>query len=126
MKSLAIAMLGLLAVSLTACGQSDPEEIAEGGWVYRDSGAIQCESEGLSLTEMRQQLDNAGIEVRDASCGSDGIMRTAVCGAPAGRIGLFEIALADMNAAAELGFEPLDALPEATPTPCPEAQISPR
>jgi hypothetical protein len=113
-------LLGLGAVLLAACGQSEAELEDRLEWIYRDTGAIQCESDGLSISEMRQQLDEAGIAVHDSACGADGKMYTTVCGAASGRIGMFEITASDLQTAAAMGFEPLNHLPEATRTPCPD------
>lgn len=109
----------LSALLLAACGQREAELTDSLEWIYRDTGAIQCESDGLSIGEMRQQLDEAGVAVNDSACGTDGMMRTTVCGAAAGRIGMFEISASDLQTARSMGFEPLSGLPEATPTPCP-------
>jgi hypothetical protein len=113
-----ITLPGVLALALSGCGQSEPQSGSDSAKVYRDSGAIQCESEGLTLGEMRQQLEDAGVQVLSASCGSDGVMRTTVCGAPAGHIGLFEVASDDLATAKALGFDSLETLPQAVETAC--------
>jgi hypothetical protein len=65
------------------------------------------------------QLVGAGVIVLRSACGTDGLMRPAVCGASDGRIAIFAIASKDEDAARKLGFMPLKSLPEATVTKCP-------
>ena len=64
------------------------------------------------------QLAPAGVEVISSSCGTDGRMRIAMCGAADGRIGIFEVPARNADAAAALGFAPLSRLPSAQVVPC--------
>ena len=76
----------------------------------------------MPLSTMIGQLSDGGVPVLDASCGTDGKMYIAVCGAADGRIGIFDVAEDKLPAAATLGFAPLRDLPEATRTACPTAR----
>lgn len=73
--------------------------------VYKSNGSMQC--------------TGGGVAVQSSSCGFDGNAHITVCGASDGRIGIFEIATADLAAAQALGFAPLPTLPDATRTACP-------
>lgn len=84
--------------------------------VAKTLGSRQCEAGGTTLEALRTELERAGVRVARAACGSDGRMRVQRCGASDGRIGLFEIAAADREAAARLGFAPAPS--EATEQPC--------
>lgn len=107
----------LAALATTACGGGNGNPNS-GIRTYKYAGSLQCSGGGLSLAEMQRQLSDAGISVLDASCGVDGNMYTAVCGAPDGRIGIFEIPSEQVQAASALGFAPLTTLPAAAQVPC--------
>lgn len=86
--------------------------------VYRYAGSAQCTGGGLTLGQMQAQLANASIQVLVSSCGSDGNGYPAVCGAPDGRIGIFDIPGAQSSAALALGFALLSDLPNAARVGC--------
>jgi hypothetical protein len=86
--------------------------------LYKTAGSVQCTGGGLSLPELQRQLNSAEILVLSSACGSDGKMYPAACGAPDGRIGIFQVPEAQAQAAAKLGFAPLSELPDATRVPC--------
>lgn len=88
--------------------------------VYANTGAVQCEGGGASVPDMAQQMRDEGIAVEMASCGNDGLVRTAVCGAPDGSIGVFVIPQADYQEALQLGYESFERLPDASVHPCKE------
>jgi hypothetical protein len=67
---------------------------------------------------MLDQFAAANIPVRAMGCGTDGAMRTTVCGAPDDAIRIFEVSASDLNKAAAQGFLLLGTLPEARETPC--------
>jgi hypothetical protein len=76
--------------------------------VYRDDGSLQCEpGSGPPPAAMAERLGSAGITVHGSGTGHDGLSRAAVCGAPTGRINVFDIDAADLDAALGLGFRPL-------------------
>jgi hypothetical protein len=103
----------LLAASACAAPPAAPLR------VFKATGSLQCGDGGTPLPVMARQLGDAGVTVITSSCGRDGRMHPAVCGAADGRIGIFDIAAADAAAAAKLGFLPLTQLSEAKPAPCP-------
>ncbi|WP_224962239.1 hypothetical protein [Geomonas subterranea] len=91
---------------------------ATGARYYRTLGSLQCTGGGSSPAELAQELRKAGIAVNRTACGVDGRMHAAVCGAPDGRIAIFEIPPEQAGAATALGLQPLATLPDAAETPC--------
>ena len=86
--------------------------------VYKSTGSVQCGNGGVGAPELALELVEAGISVSDASCGHDGLMRIAQCGAPDGTIAVFSIAQQDQAQAQQIGFSLLDELPSAQLMPC--------
>lgn len=113
---LVAAALLLMACETTRTGPSQLTYLQ----VYADTGAVQCADGGASVPDMAQQMRDQGIRVEMASCGHDGLTRTAVCGALEGSIGVFVIPRADYQKALKLGFESFDRLPAARVHPCKE------
>lgn len=114
MRTLVLS-LAMLA-SLTACGGGEDEEA--GTKVFKSMGSLQCSGGGVSLEGLQAQLAAANVRVRGAECGTDGSFIAAVCGAPDGRIGIFEIPADQVGAAAAAGFAALSTRPVARPIPC--------
>ncbi|QJD58458.1 hypothetical protein HG264_05810 [Pseudomonas sp. gcc21] len=86
--------------------------------VYKPTGAVQCGNPGATGATLALQLVESGVSVSDASCGHDGMMRIAQCGAPDGSIAVFAIAQRDLAKAQQAGFNPLAELPSAQLMPC--------
>lgn len=107
-------------VALSACANVGGVAQAPGVSVYKYVGSKQCSGGGAPLATMMRQLSDAGIPVMNVSCGVDGRMYPAVCGAADGRIGILEVPEAKVSAAAALGYAPLSSLPEASKTVCPK------
>lgn len=120
-------LLPVLAVaSLAACGGGSGDSggpdietrAAAGVKVFKATGSLQCSGGGLSLAALQAQLTAANVQVQAAECGTDGQPLPAVCGAPDGKIGIFEIPIAQEAAATAAGFKPLGTLPGAKTAPC--------
>lgn len=110
-----IVVLALAALaSLTACGGGDDARST----VFKTMGSRQCSGGGVSLAVLQTQLAAANVQVHSAACGTDGLTTAAVCGAPDGRIGIFEISPDQAAAAAAAGFAPLGTLATAKTIPC--------
>lgn len=110
-----IVVLALVVLaSLTACGGGGDEEAK----VFKSMGSRQCSGGGVSLAALQAQLVAAKVQVSSAECGTDGVATSAVCGAPDGRIGIFEISSDQAGAAAAAGFAPLSTMPTAKTIPC--------
>jgi hypothetical protein len=103
------------AAAIAACGGGDESTMVS---VYANTGAVQCTGGGLTLSQQRAQLEQAGVTVHSASCGHDGIPVPAVCGASAGTIGIFGISSDQVALAANRGFATLSSLPSARAVPC--------
>lgn len=86
--------------------------------VYKSAGTVQCSGGGLTPAQMQIQLTGAGIGVISAGCGVDGNAVIAMCGAPDGRINVFEVQAPDVAAAQGLGFDLLSRLPNAARVAC--------
>lgn len=91
-------------LALAACAQP---QAAQPIRVAKALGSKQCEGGGRTLAELRAELERAGVGVLRAALGTDGRMRVQMCGAPDGRLGIFEIPAAARDAAAAAGFGPL-------------------
>ncbi|MBJ6751118.1 hypothetical protein [Geomonas anaerohicana] len=115
----AVALL-LACTMLAGCLHRLNDPPASGSKYYRPLGSQQCTGGGKSLAELEQELRKAGITVRRATCGTDGRMYATVCGAPDGRIAIFEIPPGQAESAAALGLQPLATLPDAAEAPCRE------
>jgi hypothetical protein len=79
--------------------------------IYKDSGAIQCESSGISVSEMNESLINAGIEVLKWGDANTGLATIALCGALTFEIYAFSIRESDLSMAENLGFRRVSELP---------------
>ena len=99
-----------------SCGNTD--STATKVSVYKYAGSIQCYGGGTTISAMQMQLNHARIPVQTASCGVDGNMYSAVCGAADGIIGVFEVPSTQLQAVTALGFAPLTNLPAAIIVPC--------
>lgn len=112
-------VLILLPVSLLAACASEPavSDIARLR-VARPLGSVQCSPGGLTTADLTKQLEAAGVKVFASSCATDGRMHAAMCGASDGRLGVVEIAAADLKAAEAAGFRPLEQWRGAAAVPC--------
>ena len=117
MQKLLIFLTAIMALS--ACANLEHAPTATGVSVYKYVGSVQCRGGGTPLATMMRQLSDAKIPVLNVSCGSDGRMYPSMCGAADGRIGVLEVAAANVPAASALGFAPMTRLPEATKLVCP-------
>lgn len=98
----------VLGLALAACGAAGSAGTAQRVEVFKADGSRQCEPDsGQSPAAMRTDLEAAGIRVHAARSASDGMLHMQVCGAPTGRINVFSIDAAGLDAARSLGFQPL-------------------
>lgn len=87
------------------CGDSPPVEI------YQYTGAILCESNGVSLQHAKESLVNEGIEVLQWGSANDGLVSSNLCGVSSGDLNLFTIRNRDLSLAESLGFKRVSELP---------------
>lgn len=113
------AVLMLVASLTTACAAAPASKPTGTIDVYRSLERKQCEPGGETLESLRQRLQRAGLRPTAASCGTDGMMRMAMCGAGTGDIGIFTLRKDEAERAAKLGFRPLTDLRDAERTACP-------
>ncbi len=74
--------------------------------IYESKGEKQCQGGGVTLSESRQKLTNAGVEVIESNCGyRTGVAVIAVCGAPTLKILLHQIKASDLEKAKDIGME---------------------
>lgn len=116
-KSLLTACLCLL--SLSACDLTQPSSFAD---VYRYDNSLQCQpfDKPASLAAMRMELIKAGIDVVEANCGNDGMMRIALCDSPTGDLNIYRIHAQNLQDALALGFGDLRELENAVVVDCPQ------
>lgn len=86
--------------------------------VYKYDGSLQCEGDGESVETMRGELVQAGVEVICSQKARDGRVYPAMCGAATGRVNVYTIDAADLDAAEALGFKSVGTLPDARIPPC--------
>ena len=81
--------------------------------VWAALGTRQCDrqanDEKQAIARLRAKLQAATVVVKGESCGSDGRVRPAACGAADGRIGVFDISAPQLRAAQAAGFAPFEA-----------------
>ncbi|CAA6803982.1 MAG: Unknown protein [uncultured Thiotrichaceae bacterium] len=114
----AIKLLGVLITSffIVACNPVAPTTTVK---VYKAQGSISCDpGSGTSLTAMSGILNKSGIAVRSAHCGSDGLVRAAVCGVSTGKLNVYEIDASDLNSVIRMGFKKVELLKDYKPGSC--------
>lgn len=108
-KSVGLA-LGV-AGTLVACAQVERQPGDKVDF-YKPVQARQCDAPGATSENLQLELaalENAGVLVDDASCGHDGRMYPAVCGAPTGEVWLIRIDAGSEEGARAAGFQPVPA-----------------
>ena len=89
-------------VILAGCDDSDSNNDID---VYISTGELQCQENGLTISETKDYLLDANIEVKSESCGHlTEIVYADVCGGKTGKLHVFSIDKADKNTAENLGF----------------------
>lgn len=108
-----LSILGTACLStilLVGC-QSFPSAMPEGShqpvWVAKDLGLKQCEqtSAKAALKNTENLLSQKQVQVLSVHCADDGMMRTQVCGAAQGKMGIYKIAAFQLETAQSLGFK---------------------
>ena len=78
--------------------------------VFKHDGTQQCGlGKEVTLANMAASLEAAGVTVLASRKADDGKQHIQLCGAPTGRINVFEIPSASRSAAQKLGFDVLIA-----------------
>lgn len=74
-----IAGIALASVALVACGGSDLEAALV--TMAKRVSNVQCEPPRVTLRQLDDELEDAGISARNERCAWDGTLSPAVCGA---------------------------------------------
>lgn len=107
MKHLISAVVACLTVlAMAGCATAAAEESVR---IVKARGSLQCGSAGTAPEQMAEQLRAGGVTVLRSACAGDGRMRVAMCGAPDGRLNVFDIPRSQLPAARTLGFAEADA-----------------
>ena len=75
-------------------------------FVFKEDGSRQC-GMGQAVRPEVMQKELEGIEVFSSDNRSDGMMHIQACGAPTGRINVYEIRQVDLDRALKKGFRSL-------------------
>lgn len=115
---LASVLLGATSVAIAhpAKHQHEGPEYVQ---VFKHDSSVQCEkSSGIKLSKMKEELANAGIEVKCSFKGSDGMMRIQMCGGPTGKLNVYKIPADKLTSAVDLGFKSVKSLKGFKAKPC--------
>jgi sugar phosphate isomerase/epimerase len=115
-----LRMAALALLALGACASEPAASTETNLRVARPLGSVQCSASGVPVSALARELADRGVKVLGTACATDGRMYAAMCGAPDGRLGVLEIRAADAEAAAALGFKPLEQWRGAATVPCRE------
>lgn len=113
--------LATFAVTLSACGGGVGEHVNV--TVAKSLGTVQCGVGGFTPETLAKQLFDVGVAVHAQGCGLDGRIYPAVCGAPDGRLAVFDISAQQLSLAVASGFGLLSLWPDATKNACPAATL---
>ncbi|KXF81716.1 hypothetical protein [Enterovibrio coralii] len=108
--TLKLAVLVGVVLGVSGCAIKQPQTTT----VYIPKGAIQCESEGMTLSDSTKRLASVGVKSLSAQCGDlTGVMNAAVCGGETGKIIVHSIASKEVLLAAEAGYKNANELKSA-------------
>lgn len=84
---------------------ASPKNLSEGRvFVFKPDGSLQCQSgKKISPDEMKQELKD--IPVFKSYSQHDGRLHPQICGAPTGKVNVYEIDAESLAAAEKLGFK---------------------
>lgn len=89
--------------------------------LFLSTGKRQCDATfntQQQLARAVQALERAGVKVLSASCGTDGLMHPAMCGASSGEVWIMSVSEVDAASAKRLGYQPITEQSQAHPSPC--------
>jgi len=96
----------LTLVLLGGCNAGDSATKAV--MIYESRNALQCETAGIQPAESAAKLSIVDVEVMETHCGQKtGVAYPAACGMGTGAILVHAIAEADLDAAKQVGFQPV-------------------
>ena len=119
MRKLLPLLIAVASIASCGGGNDDNSQLpATSVSMYKILGSTQCYGGGTTVVALAQQLFSVGVAVLSSICGNDGLEHPTVCGANDGAIGIFEFAVAQQQAASNLGFSLLSSLPSAIAGTC--------
>ena len=84
---------------------ADSKQPLSSVYVYKPDGTKQCETDpGIKLVTMERDLTSVGVKVISRRKGYDGREGIALCGAPSGKINIYEITSPDLPIAIDQDF----------------------
>ncbi|WP_158681509.1 hypothetical protein [Microbulbifer pacificus] len=93
-------------------GSTPQGQVTDTLWVMESRGTKQCEGGGMTVEQSRGKLVDGGIQVVESRCGvRTDRMYPQMCGGATGDILLHRIPSAMLDAALELGFDPVGNVP---------------
>ncbi|WP_130802270.1 hypothetical protein [Acinetobacter ihumii] len=99
-----LTLSAVLISGLVACHTFPHADSSKQIQVAKSLQGKQCEQQALNISELKQQLEVQHIHIYTESVGHDGMMRPQVCGAPDGKIAIFNIDQKQLAQAQALGF----------------------
>jgi hypothetical protein len=114
-KKLSIILASIVLLSACETGAIKSETVK----VYKFDGSVSCDqSSGTSIENMRLELMKRKIPIISANCGTDGLVRAAVCGIDTGRVNVFEIRTDVYSSAIALGYQLVTKLEDYSAVAC--------
>lgn len=106
MRFSALLAISLCVVSFVGCSTLQGEQQQASGKVQITKSLFghQCGDTGMSVDQLKTQLEEQKIQVYTQTVASDGLLYPQVCGAPDGRIAIFTIDQKQQEQALTLGF----------------------
>ncbi|WP_170915221.1 hypothetical protein [Enterovibrio nigricans] len=109
--ALKIALLAGMVAGITSCAIKQPQTTE----VYIPQGAIQCETQGMTLADSTRRLASVGVTSGSAQCAEmTGMMFSTVCGAETGGIILHTIPTKEVLLAEKAGYKNAEGLKSAS------------
>ena len=105
MRFSGLLAVGLAMLSLVGCSTLQVEQQVSGKvQIAKSLFGHQCGDTGMSVDQLKTQLEEQKIQVYAQTVASDGRLYPQVCGAPDGRIAIFTIDQKQQEQAFNLGF----------------------
>jgi len=116
MNKYCLALVCMIILSSCRTGAVKSETVT----IYKHDGSISCDKTvAIAVESMKQELTGSKIPVISSGCGTDGIIRAAVCGIKTGDINIFEVRREMLPKAQALGFTTTSNIQDFVKMPCP-------
>ncbi|MHA3050423.1 hypothetical protein [Acinetobacter sp. ANC 4641] len=106
MRFSGLLAVGLALLSLAGCStlQVEQQQVSGKVQIAKSLFGHQCGDTGMSVDQLKTQLEEQKIQVYAQTVASDGRLYPQVCGAPDGRIAIFTIDQKQQEQSFNLGF----------------------